>query len=38
MGKPIDDAALDTLFREKHTHTKWQARPRIRRYTICTSC
>src|SRR6266566_3447557 len=23
----IDDAALDTLFREAHTHTKWQPRP-----------
>jgi 3-hydroxypropanoate dehydrogenase len=27
MGKPIDDRALDTLFREARTHTTWQARP-----------
>ena len=27
MGHTIDDAALDTLFREARTHTKWQARP-----------
>lgn len=27
MGQPIDDAALDTLFREARTHTKWQPRP-----------
>jgi 3-hydroxypropanoate dehydrogenase len=27
MGQPIDDAALDTLFREARTHTKWQSRP-----------
>jgi 3-hydroxypropanoate dehydrogenase len=27
MGKPIDDRALDALFREARTHTKWQARP-----------
>ena len=27
MGQTIDDAALDTLFREARTHTKWQPRP-----------
>jgi 3-hydroxypropanoate dehydrogenase len=27
MGKPIDDAALDTLFREARTHMKWLPRP-----------
>ena len=27
MGQPIDDAALDTLFREARTYTKWQPRP-----------
>ena len=27
MGTKIDDAALDTLFREARTHTKWQPRP-----------
>ncbi len=27
MGKPIDDRALDALFREARTHAKWQARP-----------
>jgi 3-hydroxypropanoate dehydrogenase len=27
MGQPIGDAALDTLFREARTHTKWQPRP-----------
>ena len=27
MGARIDDAALDTLFREARTHTKWQPRP-----------
>ena len=27
MGHTIDDAALDTLFREARTHTKWQPRP-----------
>jgi 3-hydroxypropanoate dehydrogenase len=27
MSQPIDDAALDTLFREARTYTKWQARP-----------
>jgi len=27
MGKPIDDAALDTLFREARTYAKWQPRP-----------
>ena len=26
MGQPIDDKALDTLFREARTHTKWQPR------------
>jgi 3-hydroxypropanoate dehydrogenase len=27
MSQPIDDAALDTLFREARTYTKWQPRP-----------
>jgi 3-hydroxypropanoate dehydrogenase len=27
MGQRIDEAALDTLFREARTFTKWQARP-----------
>ena len=27
MGTQIDDAALDTLFREARTHAKWQPRP-----------
>jgi 3-hydroxypropanoate dehydrogenase len=27
MGARIDDAALDTLFREARTHMKWQPRP-----------
>jgi 3-hydroxypropanoate dehydrogenase len=27
MGTRIDDAALNTLFREARTHTKWQPRP-----------
>jgi 3-hydroxypropanoate dehydrogenase len=27
MGARIDDAALDALFREARTHTKWQSRP-----------
>jgi 3-hydroxypropanoate dehydrogenase len=27
MGKPIDDRALDTLFREARSHAKWQPRP-----------
>src|SRR5258706_361919 len=27
MGARIDDTALDTLFREARTHTKWQSRP-----------
>jgi 3-hydroxypropanoate dehydrogenase len=27
MGHRVDDAALDTLFREARTHTKWLARP-----------
>ena len=27
MGTRIDDAALDTLFREARTHMKWQPRP-----------
>src|SRR5260221_6499541 len=27
MSQPIADAAMDTLFREARTHTKWQARP-----------
>ena len=27
MGERIDDAALDTLFREARTYAKWQSRP-----------
>src|SRR2546428_3539543 len=27
LGQTIDDAALDVLFRQARTHTKWQARP-----------
>jgi len=27
MGKPLDDAALDTLFREARTHTHWLPKP-----------
>src|SRR5947199_96774 len=27
MGKPVDEAALDTLFREARTFSKWQNRP-----------
>jgi 3-hydroxypropanoate dehydrogenase len=27
MGRPVDDAALDTLFREARTYYKWQDRP-----------
>ena len=27
MGQPVDDTALDTLFREARTYTKWQPRP-----------
>jgi len=27
MGRPIDETALDTLFREARTHTKWQPKP-----------
>jgi 3-hydroxypropanoate dehydrogenase len=27
MGASIDNAALDILFREARTHTKWQSRP-----------
>ena len=27
MGKSIDDRAIDILFREGRTHTKWQPRP-----------
>jgi|SRR5436190_2352890 len=27
MGQPVDDAALDTLFREARTFSKWQPRP-----------
>ena len=27
MGEPLDDAALNTLFREARTHFKWQSRP-----------
>ena len=27
MGNPLDGAALDALFREARTHTKWQPKP-----------
>src|SRR5687768_16579971 len=27
MGQPIDDTALDALFREARTYTRWQPRP-----------
>lgn len=27
MGQPIDDSALDTLFRTARTHSKWLPRP-----------
>src|SRR6267378_422265 len=27
MGQPIDDTALDTLFREARSFSKWQSRP-----------
>src|SRR5580765_722215 len=27
MGQPIDDKALDTLFREARTYTTWQPKP-----------
>jgi 3-hydroxypropanoate dehydrogenase len=27
MGHPVDDTALDTLFREARTYTKWQPKP-----------
>jgi 3-hydroxypropanoate dehydrogenase len=27
MGQPVDDAAMDTLFREARTYAKWQPRP-----------
>src|ERR1700738_4822851 len=27
MGQPIDDTALDTLFRKARSYTKWQLRP-----------
>src|SRR6476661_3356410 len=27
MGHPVDDAALDTLFRQARTYAKWQSRP-----------
>ena len=27
MGQPVDEAALDTLFREARTFSKWQSRP-----------
>ena len=27
MGQPLDDRALDTLFREARTYSKWQSRP-----------
>ncbi len=27
MGHPVNDTALDTLFREARTYTKWQPKP-----------
>jgi 3-hydroxypropanoate dehydrogenase len=27
MGHPVDDSAMDILFREARTHSKWQSRP-----------
>jgi nitroreductase len=27
MGHPVDDAAMDILFRGARTHSKWQSRP-----------
>ena len=27
MGQTVDDAALDTLFREARSYTKWRQRP-----------
>jgi len=27
MGRTVDDTALDTLFREARSYTKWQPRP-----------
>src|SRR5216117_2853700 len=27
MGRPVDDTALATLFRQARTYTKWQPRP-----------
>jgi len=27
MGHPVDDAAMDTLFRGARTHSQWQSRP-----------
>ena len=27
MGHTVDDAALNTLFREARTYTKWQPQP-----------
>jgi 3-hydroxypropanoate dehydrogenase len=27
MGYPVDDAAMDTLFRGARTHSRWQSRP-----------
>ena len=27
MGQTLDEATLNTLFREARTHTKWQPRP-----------
>jgi 3-hydroxypropanoate dehydrogenase len=27
MGEPINDSALDTVFREARTYTKWQSKP-----------
>src|SRR6185312_6919721 len=27
MGQPLDDAALDTLFREARTYSKWKPKP-----------
>ena len=39
MGHTVDDAALDTLFREARTYSKWQPRRfRIKRFEISTSC
>jgi 3-hydroxypropanoate dehydrogenase len=27
MGQTVDDLALDTIFRQARSYTKWQARP-----------